>query len=253
MQFSLKILCIALLFMAATSVWSGVIILNDRTTHYGEITPVGEDGYSITSPDGKKSTFRAQDIQRIIDADANTTWMNRPALPKTWKRAEGGLASHSWIGLEVSENGLSGLGLYFEQYIGAGFAPVLAAGVAPWGTRLGTGLMYYLTTDKKYGFYPAVSLGYSHTDGQTITVQGSNANTVVATSSVDMVHLSAVVFLEKFDRAFRFFIQLGYAQTLGGQPSYRRISGGINDKKRRQLNILRPGGLMMSLGGVFAF
>ncbi|MFY0599552.1 MAG: hypothetical protein JXR03_07755 [Cyclobacteriaceae bacterium] len=123
-------------------------------------------------------------------------------------------------------------------------------GLGAWGTKLSAGIKYENLAQKGVGF----GLSYSHCTGiKDIDLELQDQNGDVRTINFDLLTVGSINATINKNWVFKnkniFYLEGGYAFATGGGTFYKVNDGTVlNSNDQLILRIMRPGGLILSVG-----
>jgi hypothetical protein len=161
-----------------------------------------------------------------------------------------------FIGTSVGSNNFNGLlGGYLEIHPAGKISLAGGIGIATWGFRFSGGLRYYKNFPR--GFYYSGSLSYSTgLSGFETDMEDINGNTTtfnMELKPVSTCNLAIGYQFAFFDNRVRINFEGGYAIALSNDI-YKINSGGqLSSTSEQAMNMISPGGLILSIGGSVGF
>ncbi len=187
----------------------------------------------------KRKSISVAIVLTLITFTANAQMSNDTKPYNFYLDLSTGIDNHS---------GILGIGAFipFNEQIGLR----IGAGIGGWGGKLSAGLKFQDLTQSGFGF----GIGYSLCTGLSdfdLTLQDSNGDSRTVNMTFNKVgSLNFTINKNwKLREGMLLYIESGYAVPTGGNDPYMVNDGTVlNSDEKLILNILRPGGLIISLG-----
>jgi len=212
----------------------------------------------------KKQLYGRNMIEKVVYKDGNTVYMDK-SNPGNDKNSPSGTMSAnksagSFVEFELGWNGYSGLGMRFDYLLIGNLSLNGAAGLGLWGYRIGGALRYYI--DYPYGL--AFSLGVAHNLGMQseevkMNTQDSmgkiySENVKFKLKPVTCIN-GSLLYSFQVNGNDKIYLETGYSYALQKEKyTYTAPNGRTLTKESKDvMNIIAPGGFMISAGYAIAF
>lgn len=216
----------------------------------------------------RKQTYGRSMIEKIVFKDGKTVYMENIIPQKEQKDRKGTAVKKPkkdktyryYLEAESGWNGYTGIiGARFDYLFFNNFSINAAAGLGMWGSRYSGAFRYYL----EYPYGLAFSLGVSHNlggtfeyDDQTQDSGGNIYNEKVKYKCKPVTCINgSVLYSFHVNGRNRIYIETGYSYALQkNKYTYTTASGReLSRDSKQTMDVMAPGGFMISAGYAFAF
>jgi hypothetical protein len=211
---------------------------------------LGEDQPFDIVPRGK--------VAKIVYESGKTVEMSAPPEKKAGPGASSLPPAATFLEIEAGWNSNTGIGLKIDHLIVNNASIEAGLGLGAWGFKASGGARYYFTPPFRHSLGAALSYSFGSPQDVTVELEVNDGFGGAEEDSVDfsinpcaVVNLTYAYDIEMSPR-FKLCLEAGYGISLNSEPYTVRDDRTLTKKSRQVMDIVAPGGVVVSLGLGFA-